>query len=142
MKKETKPIIWELLIPIIIGIGLIIAGIFFIVENEIYKKHTTETEAIITHIEQYPGTDSDPTVYVAFSVNGVEYSGRLGSYGSSMKEGNSVKIRYKPDNPQNFRHNITSGGVVLMLLGGAFSTICIILYKRKLITDVEAALIQ
>jgi len=144
MKKEAKPIIWKLLIPIMIGIGLMIAGVFLIVENENNKKHTTETEAIITRIEQYYLMDNQSThnVYVQFSVNGTEYSGILGTYGSGMKEGNIVKIRYEPDNPQNFRYSGSSGGAGFLLLGGALFTICMILYKRKRTTGAGAAFIQ
>jgi len=144
MKKEAKKIFLRLLIPIIIGIGSIITGIFLIVENENYKKHTTETEAIITRIEQ--DNESTHNVYITFSVNGTEYSGILGTYGSGMKEGNSVNIRYEPDNPQNFRYSSISGwGLGMLLVGGAFFIIGMVSYKqykRKPINNAEAALIQ
>jgi len=134
-----------LIFPIVIGIGLIIAGIITIIENENFGKNASETEAIITRIE----ADSDPeggtshTAYVSFFINGTEYGGKLDTYTSKMKEGNYVKIRYDPANPKNFRYSgFAYGGLIMILLGGFLLSIVYIQHKNRVNTNEKGFRLQ
>ena len=72
-----------------------------------YKSNGIKTYAVITKIEVNRNTaDEDVThdVYVKFEAEGKVIEGRLGTYVAGMNEGQTVPIRYMPDNPQNFTY--------------------------------------
>ena len=64
------------------------------------------TDAVITKIESQLNTHSSNsnnrrkhTVYVEYTVDGQTYSGPSDVWDSTMREGQTITIRYNPDNP-------------------------------------------
>ena len=135
MDKEKKRMIRGLPFAFIIGIGLIIAGIITIIENENFGKYASETEATITRIEVSSDGDggTNHTAFVIFFVNGTEYRGKLDTYTSKMKEGSNVRIRYDPNNPKKFRYcGFSYGGLLMILLGGVLLTFGFLQIKNRI----------
>jgi len=145
MKKQVKPIVWGLVICTVLGIGLMIGGVYAIIDNENFKKYTLETEAIVTKIDEHTGSDGDSHYYVivTFSVNGTEYTGDLGYYPKIAMKGDRINIRYDPENPQKFRYNgVSYDGLIMVPAGAAFFIIGMVLYrwhKREPKPNTEAA---
>lgn len=113
----------------IIGIGLIIGGIFSIKNSKEFMENAIETYAIITDIQTSRDSDGDidHDVFVEFEVNGKKYDGELDSYTSGMHEGGTTLIYYNPNNPNDFRSSFSKfGGVILIVLGSIFSAVGII----------------
>lgn len=85
---------------IIVSVVLLIFGIKNVNKTKSYNK----TTAVITQIEsdydvaieQY-----DYTVYVKYTIDGIEYENVLGSYLQGYKEGKEVEIYYSPTNPND-----------------------------------------
>ena len=104
MKKNTsdKKII---VLASISALLFIMIGAFLLVRNIDYKSNGIKTYAVITRIEtDYSPTDETTNhyVYVRFEAEGKIVEGELGAYTSSMREGQTVPIRYMPGNPENF----------------------------------------
>ena len=104
MKKNTsdKKII---VLASISALLFIMVGAFLLVRNIDYKSNGIKTYAVITRIEtDYSPTDESTNhyVYVRFEAEGKIVEGELGAYTSSMREGQTVPVRYIPGNPENF----------------------------------------
>ena len=115
------------MIPIIFGI----IGIVFIVvcalvtsNNNKFMKTAIETTGKITDVYVSRDTDGDTNrdVYVAFEVNGEEYSGHSSYSSSGMREGQDIKIYYNPNNPNNFKveGETTFTTIIFGILGAVF----------------------
>ena len=133
MKKQIKPIVWGLVVCTVLGIGLMIGGVYSIVENENFKKYSLETEAIITKIGESTNSDGDfhSYVYVTFFVNDNEYVGDLGYYPKIAMIGDRVNIRYDPENPQKFRcSGISYDGMIMVPVGIAFFLVGMFFYRQ------------
>jgi len=101
---------------------LVGAGVLFIVlgaMNGTKQKSYTETQAVISHIaSEYDATDgsTDYTVYVTYTVDGKEYTDiPLDSYHAGMNEGDTVAIKYNPNNPSEI---ITAGSLTKLIMIG------------------------
>lgn len=89
----------------VLGLAIIVGGIFLQIANNAFLKSAKETSATITAIETSRDSDGDTnhTVYVEFSVGDKYYSGALGEWQSGMHTGDSAKVYYNPDNPNEFQ---------------------------------------
>ena len=122
MKNKQPKVV---LIIILAGLGLLIAGILVQINSKNFAQNANEATATITRIEMDSRTDSDGdtttdyTVFVEFEVDGKIYSGRLGFYSVGMYEGGTVTVLYNIDNPQNFRSKSgdTFFYILLIILG-------------------------
>ena len=89
------------LIFLIAGVACIIAGILFL--NDV-KGEFVKTEAVISSIESYydeMAEEEKHFVYVDYTVDGKEYQNiDIGTWSSSMKEGETIKIMYDVWNPE------------------------------------------
>lgn len=92
---------------------LLIGGLVFTITGvvKVYQicKYPSTT-AVITKIEFEEGVGDEAYSYdvtVKYAVDGTSYEGMIDTGKSSMKVGDSVKIRYNPENPTT----ITSAGV-------------------------------
>lgn len=74
---------------------------------------------IVSIVDSDLSTAEDPQydVTVRFTVDGKEYSGLLGSYSPSYKAGNTVKIKYDPENPADFHSDMPAFSIYVMAIG-------------------------
>jgi len=107
MKPKTNKAKWIYTPFAAIGIVFIIVGTVSAFDTADFKKTALETTAVITDIHIHKGSDDDSDrydVYIAFDVDGKEYSGELKHYSSGMRKGGNVQIFYAQNNPHNFRY--------------------------------------
>ena len=110
---------------VVFGAILVAAAAFVAIRSSVYRKNGIETVATITRIEHETDSDGDDnaSVYVSYTVNGENYEGKLDYYSSFMRVGNTVKIFYMPDDPQDM---ISAGSnVAFVTIMIAFGIICI-----------------
>ena len=113
----------------------IAVGIFLLVRNIDYKSNGVKTYAVITKIEtDYSPTDESTNhyVYVRFEAEGKIIEGKLDVYTSSMREGQTVPVRYMPDNPENFIYGkaMFLPSVLFFIAGGVLIAFLIIPIKN------------
>lgn len=89
--------------------------------NNNYKNNGVLTEAEITNINKTYNSSSesyDYTVYVTYTVNGKNYTERLGVYVIGMSVGGVVEIYYMPDDPGDMTYAGSGGifGAVIFIL--------------------------
>lgn len=113
---------------ILIGVILLVLGIFIGNSQRSYRANSEYTTATITMIEKRFPNDfkkSKHVVYVEYVVDDVSYNGKLNYYTSNMSEGEAVGIYYDPHNPQSFKADsglfvpvLTCGlGVLFLIIG-------------------------
>ncbi len=118
----------------ITALVFIAVGIFLLVRNIDYKTNGIKTYAVITRIEtDYSPTDETTNhyVYVRFEAEGKIIEGELGAYTSSMREGQTVPVRYMPNNPENFVYGkaMFLPSVLCFIAGGVLIAFLIIPIK-------------
>lgn len=98
-----KKMFW--LILILIGISVIVFGIFY---GKDRHENFVETTAVITRVEDVEEYDSDGALvhshnyYCDFTVNGREYKDiEVPGVAAGYKEGKEITILYDPANPAN-----------------------------------------
>ena len=135
-----------LLLFIVFGFGVMILGVYLIIENENFKKTSIATKAIVTNIDDSATADdsSKYDVYVKFFVNETEYSGIIKNFSGRTNKGDYVKIRYNPNEPQDIRSgDISHTGVMMLPFGAVFFIIGVFFsYKYKRIRDGKPSLIR
>ena len=91
---------------IIFALIFIGVGVYLSVRELEFVNGGTKTQATIVDIETYRDSDGDLNhrVYVTYTVDGSVYGGRLDTYTSSMRVGNTVPIYYMTDNPSEFTY--------------------------------------
>ncbi len=136
------------LIPI--GIILVIVSIFvFGAVNRI--KDFPETEAVVSNVELYEEESVDDegnhydatfTVYVKYTVDGVEYENEYGVF-TGYKIGDKFNIRYNPDDPNDIAQpNGIVLPIVILALGiaaiaGGVATSVVAIKKNKKLKEQE-----
>lgn len=124
--KKTEKLLF--LIFTVIGILVIIVGVFYNKSFMEFKKTAVETEATITEIYYYSDSDGEThgIVYVAFEVDGKMYQGELGYYSSGMYEGDVVEVLYNPQNPNDFKSSSNFLGIFFIIIGLVFLVVGVI----------------
>lgn len=91
---------------IIFALIFIGVGVYLSVRELEFVNGGTKTQATIVDIESYYDSDGDLNhrVYVTYEVDGTVYGGRLDTYTSSMRVGNTVPVYYMTDNPSEFTY--------------------------------------
>lgn len=91
---------------IIFALIFIGVGVYLSVRELEFVNGGTKTQATIVDIESYYDSDGDLNhrVYVTYEVDGTVYGGRLDTYTSSMRVGNTVPVYYMTDNPTEFTY--------------------------------------
>ncbi|MCL2484444.1 MAG: DUF3592 domain-containing protein [Endomicrobia bacterium] len=142
MKMKNKQPFFTYLMMILIGAGVMTAGIFLYIDNANFKKTALQTTAAITDIKVSRDSNNKKshTVYVKFSVNNEEYDGTLGFWQMGMETGQNVKIYYGPNNPNNFRSVSGTNFLPLILLSmsliiflAGFASLCNLYIRQILI---------
>lgn len=118
----------------IVGIGLIIGGIIWLINGISFKAKAVEITGEIVNIESYyTGSGSKKklhhNVYIDYEYNGVYYDNvMLGEYTSGMYEGKMITLLCDPDNPGDVRTGSSTVFVpiVLMIFGLVFGLVGII----------------
>lgn len=126
---------------LVVAIVLIAASVFIFYRNADFKKNGKIATATITNIDGYYfGDDYEYDVYVRFTVDGEDITGKLDVYKSSFYVGQVIEVIYKTDNPHNFIYRgynnvlpfiLLVAGVVVLCLG-VVPIIINILRKRKI----------
>lgn len=117
----------------VVPVLFVAAGIFLIVmgvRTTRFQKIYDPATAVISNIYRVDeGSDYHYDVFVKYTVDGKEYDSELGSYNSSMREGQEVAILYDPADPVTIVPAGNSqliyfyvSGVIAIILGavGAF----------------------
>lgn len=111
----------------LVGIGLLIGGLFWLTSTKKFISNAEVVSATITEIDSYRDSDGDYQyrVFVAYEYGGRDYDVALSEYSSSMYEGKVISVYVDPDNPGRVRGKSMAyfGPIMLMGMGGLFSAI-------------------
>jgi hypothetical protein len=110
----------------LVGLGLLIAGIFWRSNNKAFFENAVEIYATITDIGIYYDSDNEAQheVYVKYVVDDELYEDvRLNYYSSGMRKEQEVTVWYNPENPWEIRSKEGSGfgSLLLIIMGGVFA---------------------
>lgn len=124
MKKEKFTLLFFSIFGII-GLFLLIGGIFWTISGLKFKKNAVSIPAVITDIESYRDSDGDThhNVYVSYSYEGKQYDDiPLSEYSSSMYIGKEISLLCDPDHPGRVQTNfgIYFGSGMLLFMGTVF----------------------
>ncbi len=115
---------------IIVGICILVAGIFWLTSAIRFKENGATVSGVITKIESHYNSEGENshTVYVSYEYGGSTYSDvRLNSYSSSMYEGKEITLYCDPDNPRHIQADsmlylgpgiLLGIGIIFTLVGG------------------------
>ena len=122
MTKDKPPIIF-LLIPIIIGIGLVAFGIYNTKQQNLQTKNFVETTGYFVGTDIYSNDDNNPTYMLiyTYNVDGVDYYIST-NYGTSFvpESGSKKTIQYNPNNPNDAIIKGFGANYILFLVGFIF----------------------
>ena len=142
-KKRNYLVMLFCIMFFIVGIGSIIGSFFIYSNTDNFIKNGILVDAKIYSIE-YHGKDEDASYvcYVEYTIDGTLYQNQLDRYNSNMREGQTIQIRYLPNNPNKIAYAKNEyigfwasliGGIVAVLIS-AFS---FFLFSRKTIQENE-----
>ena len=108
MDKQLRTTKFIVLILLIVGIGMIVGGTCGLSYTKKIDKEYVPTTAKIESIKQHSELRHGKRhryheVIVSYMVNGKVYTENLSSYSSSMKEGDSISLKYNPKQPSDIR---------------------------------------
>ena len=89
-----------LLVFVVVGIGSLVAGLFYVVDTFDFLSRAQETEAVVVDFWKDPYSD-DRAAYPVFQfvdLTGAEVYG-IGNVNTRYSIGEKVKIFYDPENP-------------------------------------------
>ncbi|MBQ8086747.1 MAG: hypothetical protein IJ232_11650 [Lachnospiraceae bacterium] len=116
---------------LVLGIAATAIGVY---NSFLAGKGYVETTAVIDHIDEIErGYDEDNVmqydydVYVNYSVDGKEYTGKSDYYSGSYKEGMEIKISYDPNDPTKIHGDSKGMGIILMIAGSVTIVVCVVL---------------
>ncbi len=103
----------------IVGVGLIVVGIYFAISIAKFKDNAIETTARVMSVSRHTDSDGDTsyTVYVTYNVSGKTYNNSY-STSSYINEGDSVKVYYDKNDPRNMRTTTSSIASIIMTVCG------------------------
>lgn len=110
-----------ILILFIIGVGFIAGGAYGLsyikkIDKE-YVSTTAKIETIQKHREfRHRKWQTYYDVIVSYMANGKLYSENLSSYSSSMKEGDSISLKYNPKQPSDIRSVEIENTIFLVMI--------------------------
>lgn len=125
--KKSGPSKLMGIIFMLIGIGMLVVGAFWLVGEINFVKRADVVQAEITRITERRDSDGDSshTVYVQYEYNGESFSERLSEYSSSMYEGKRIELYIDPQEPSKVRYAKMAyfGAVLFFIMGGIFSVV-------------------
>lgn len=143
MSKIAKGILVGVFL--LVSVVFIIVGISLIGREKKFEKKGVKTEAVIVDIQKnrvrkrtangYRYRD-EHEVYVEYSVDGIEYTEKLGSYNSKMKVGDEIDIYYLEDDPTDIQSKGTAKFLAILFIGlgsvlGIVALLILILGRKK-----------
>jgi len=127
MRIKNKPPRTGALIFIVFGLIFMTVWVTVYIGNLNFIRTAVPTTALITDVQNVAG---NLNVYVRFSVDGIEYEGRLpGSGRIGMRVNQHITIYHNPDNPQDFRIDEENAFATLMLPIGMSAVFVYIGYR-------------
>ncbi|MBQ9511166.1 MAG: DUF3592 domain-containing protein [Clostridia bacterium] len=116
---------------VIIAIVAIAAGVYF---TFFQSKGFVKTDATIVDIKVIPSefSNDDPTyeVTVQYTVDGTQYTEKLGSYSPSYKVGKTISVLYDPNDPKVV-HEGGGMGIYVLIVGIVILAVVIFSTVRK-----------
>lgn len=109
----------------LVGVGLIIGGVFSVISSSKFKNTAIETTAEVISVSKHTDTDGDTsyTVYVSYIVDGTMYNGSY-STSSYVPEGSNQTIYYDRNNPNKMKFSLSSsGGIIMSVFGIPFCAV-------------------
>ena len=119
---------------VLVGIGIIVYGVFSANGTSEFKKNAVETTATVTKIRSEIDAENHVTyqIYVTYSVDGKNYNEYYTSSRKDANEGSQIKVYYDKNNPEKMRVTLSkSSEHFLIVLGFVFGAIGIGLTLRK-----------
>lgn len=111
---------------ILLALALIAGGIvfgIFAIKRINKGKSFTPVQGVITRIDAQSGgidengnTEYTYYVFVKYTVDGTEYESELGEYQSSYREGDSIEVKYNPDNPSEIQSTSTLSAILTIAM--------------------------
>ncbi|MEG0614397.1 MAG: DUF3592 domain-containing protein [Oscillospiraceae bacterium] len=106
---------------LIVGIICFITGLFKMVSTVTFKNSAEKTTGIISEINVETvrsgnETKLEHTVIVAYDANGELFTTPIGSYSSSMNEGDPIELYFSTKNPSDCRYISSTSSYVISLL--------------------------
>lgn len=119
---KTKVLAFITPVILIIG-GLIFGGLGFLNLQQV--QNYPEVQATVTRIEQElsgagEDNDVDETVWVEYTVDGQKYEEVLQFSTTGNKVGDTITVRYNPENPKYVTGGKTMTSVIYIVLGAVF----------------------
>ena len=137
MDKRLRIYKLIVLILLIVGIGMIAGGIYGLSYIKRIDKEFVSTTAKIESIKQHTKlrhgkrrTHRD--VIVSYEANGKMYTENLNSYSSSMKEGDSISLKYNPTQPEDIRSVEIENIIFLVLIFSGITLLIIGLFVPRI----------
>lgn len=118
----------------IVGLVMIVLGIFLTIETSEFRKTAIETTAEVISVGRDTDTDGDIhyNVYVSYNVGNEVYESSY-STSSYTREGSSITVYYDPENPTDMRTSTSNlFGIIMSVMGIVFSVIGLGLLFNKL----------
>ena len=110
---------------LLVSLMIIAAGIAFIIFGSIsFKevKNFPEVQAVVTKVETNivqddEGTTEEKTIYVQYTVDGVEYNEVLQNTSSNAQENETITVRYNPEKPEYVTGATKASGTLQLAVG-------------------------
>lgn len=108
---------------LLLSVALILLGVIAIVvgiSQNLKRNAYLSANATITKIEWTAGVGDDDDTYevtVRYAVDGKEYTEKLGYHEDGMKEGQTIEIRYNPENPADIVEASSTFSTVMFIVG-------------------------
>ena len=139
MEKAEKIVLnVKRIIGIIIGIIIIVFGLFNVIMDNSFSKNSKETKAYVSRIEQVEKRDSnnkryiDTEVYVRYNIDEKVYEKKLNISPSNLTQGSTVTIFYNVDNPNEIKttNKMQFTGFIIIAVG-VFILIAFLLFGNN-----------
>lgn len=111
---------------LLVGIIMLITGIFTVKSELSFESNAIKTEATITKIIKDRDSDGDYyyTVYVDYTVDGETYHNKINEYNYKMHEGGTTTIYYHSNDPYYIKDSSISFVMFVPLIIGIIFSLC------------------
>lgn len=107
-KRKKSTIILCIILSVIFflgGIGALVGSYFTRVRADDFMNNGIKIDAtIVSIVTSGLGEDEHSNAFVTYEVNGIIYKTELDRYSDEMQEGQTIPIRYMPDNPNKIAY--------------------------------------
>lgn len=118
MNNKLKKLIAVLMF-LVGGVVLVVFGVTSMKQVSNFP----QTDAVVAgvHKELVPdgegGSTQEVTVYVTYTVDGKEYTEEVSNVSGTLKEGDSLRVCYNPEKPEEVYGASKTGPVIMLAMG-------------------------